>query len=356
MSSITNFEEQLRENISLHQFSTLGIGGPARYFFQATDGESVEKAVRWSRRQNLPLFILGGGSNILISDSGFPGLVVQIAIHGIEHYEENGAMIVTASAGEDWDEFVAYVVDKDWSGIECLSGIPGKVGATPIQNVGAYGQEVKDTIISVRAYDRDQDSVVTFSNSDCEFSYRQSIFKSKTINRYIVLSVTYRLTTQGSPSVRYPELQSYLAERIDKEPTLTQVREAVITIRRKKAMVLDPDDSDSRSVGSFFVNPIIGQSEFQTLVAKFDLSEKIPNFPAPDGKVKLSAAWLIERSGLSKGYRRGNVAISSKHSLAIVNRGEGSAREVLELKEEIQRCVREKFGIDLTPEPVLVGF
>src|SRR5262245_30741490 len=198
---------KLQENVSLQKYSTLVIGGPARYCVEALDAATVQEAVRWSREQNLPLFVLGGGSNILISDSGFPGLVLQISIRGIEGNEENGNVIVTASSGVDWDEFVEYTVANGWSGLECLSGIPGKVGATPIQNVGAYGQEVKETIVSVQTYDRHQDRIVTFSNSDCEFSYRQSIFKSTAIDRYIVLSVTYRLTPDGKPTIHYPELQ-----------------------------------------------------------------------------------------------------------------------------------------------------
>jgi UDP-N-acetylmuramate dehydrogenase len=349
-------EDHLQENILLKDYSTLRIGGPARYFIEATDVEVVRQAVGWAGEKNLLLFILGGGSNILISDCGFPGLVMRIAIRGIETREENGHVLVSASAGEDWDEFVAYTVSNDWSGLECLSGIPGKVGATPIQNVGAYGQEVKDTIVTVEAYDRSEKRIVTFSNSECEFGYRDSIFKSKVTDRYIVLGVTYRLTPRGRPSIRYPELRDYLAERIEGEPSLAEVRDAVVTIRRKKAMVLDPFDLDARSVGSFFVNPVVSRSEFESLQSKFGPDEKIPNFPAPEGRIKLSAAWLIERAGFSKGYRHANVGLSTKHALAITNRGEGTAQEVVELKEKIQRVVEEHFGIMLTPEPVLVGF
>jgi UDP-N-acetylmuramate dehydrogenase len=353
-------EKQLQENVRLENYSTLGIGGPARFFLRAQNEEIIEEAIEWAKKQNLPLFVLGGGSNILISDNGFSGLVLQIDIRGIKIDQNENEAIVSAKAGEDWDDFVSYAVSKNLSGLECLSGIPGKVGSTPIQNVGAYGQEVKDTIITVKAYDRDLKKIVTLSNSECEFSYRHSIFKSKAVDRFIILEVDYRLIPNGRPAVRYPELQKYLSENIEGEPSLAQVREAVITVRRRKAMVVDPDDIDSRSLGSFFVNPVIRRSEFQILEAEFNKrsnnGEKVPGFAAPEDMVKLSAAWLIEHSGFCKGYKHGNVGISSKHALAIINRGSGTAEEVIELMEKIQRGVEEEFGIKLSHEPIFVGF
>ncbi|MEW6734549.1 MAG: UDP-N-acetylmuramate dehydrogenase [Acidobacteriota bacterium] len=359
---MTSFEERLQENILLKNYSTLGIGGPARFFVDATDLETIEQALQWVTQQHLPLFVLGGGSNVLISDQGFAGLVLHLTLRGIESRSEQGNIIVDVAAGEEWDGFVAYAVDNHWGGVECLSGIPGKIGATPIQNVGAYGQEVKDTIVSVNLYDRYQRSFVTLPNSACQFRYRQSIFKSKAVDRYIVLGVSYRLTPNGKPSINYPELQKYLAERINGTPTLAAVREAVLTIRRQKSMVLNPLDSDSRSVGSFFVNPILSRTDFAALEsslrtdAKLRLKETIPHFPAPENMVKLSAAWLIEQAGFYKGYQYANVGISNKHALAIVNRGAGTAQEVLDLVKKIQHQVQQRFGILLTPEPVFIGF
>lgn len=356
------FQDLLQEHVPLNNYSTLCIGGPARYFVAAADDETVRSATRWAIDRDLPLFVLGGGSNIVIADGGFPGLVLYMTSRGITSRVDNGQVFVEAAAGEDWDSFVAHTVNNNWSGLECLSGIPGKIGATPIQNVGAYGQEVKETITHVRVYDRECDEIVTLTNDECQFSYRNSLFKSTAAGRYIVLGVGYRLQKDGQPAVRYPELQKYLSDQHKNEPTLNETRDAVITIRSKKAMVLDETDADARSVGSFFVNPVINTEQFEMLSESLRISgvvgadEKIPSFPAADGSVKLSAAWLIERAGFRKGYLHGNVGLSTKHALAITNRGQGTAREIVELAEKIKFVVREKFGITLTPEPVFIGF
>ena len=351
------FEEKIQENVLLKPFTTLKIGGLARYFADVTDEESIYKAVKWAKKEKLPLFILGGGSNLVISDDGFAGLVLHINNLGIISKIVENKIIVSVAAGEIWDDFALLAVNNGWSGIECLSGIPGKVGATPIQNVGAYGQEVKDTIIKVKAYDRIAEKVVEFTNLECEFSYRQSLFKTKVKDRYIVINVTYCLRLKDEPIIKYPELKKYLSENISSTPTLLQTREAVINIRRSKSMVVDENDPNSFSVGSFFVNPVIEEKNFEKLKKKLELKDiqgNIPQFPAEIGKVKLSAAWLIEKAGFRKGYRKGNVAISSKHALALINSGDGKAREIHDLALEIRQKVAEDFDIWLEVEPIFV--
>jgi len=307
----------------------------------------VREAVAWAADQGEPLFVLAGGSNLLIADEGFAGVVVQIALRGIiVQSEEPTSAIVRVNAGEQWDDFVAFAAGNNWAGIECLSGIPGSAGATPIQNVGAYGQEVSETIIRVEVLERDSGRVVTLTNWDCGFSYRNSIFKSAAKDRYVVLGVTFRLTPNGRPAIRYPEL----GKIVDEHSSLQEVRDAVIAIRRRKGMVIDPADPDTRSDGSFFMNPIVPRAQYEALQHL-----QMPAFPSGD-QVKLSAAWLIEHAGFEKGFALGNVGISTKHTLAIVNRGGGTAREVVELVRLIQGRVREQFGVELRPEPNFIGF
>ena len=343
---------RIERNVPLAPLTTLGIGGPAKYFFRAESVDQIREALAWASSISEPLLILAGGSNVLIADQGFPGVVVQIALRGINVESEDGeSVIVKVAAGERWDEFVALAVENRWAGIECLSGIPGSTGATPIQNVGAYGQEVSETIASVKTLDRSTGRVTSLTNRECGFGYRSSLFKNREKDRYVVLAVTFRLRPNGAPSVRYPELRKYLEEHSASVEDLKQVRDAVIAVRRRKGMVLDPNDPDTRSDGSFFMNPIISRSAFEELSAR---AGKLPNFPAGDD-VKLSAAWLIENAGFTKGFTHGNVGLSAKHSLAIVNRGGGTAREVLELVRMIQQKVREKFGMEIQPEPNFIG-
>ena len=325
----------MRRDVPLAPLTTLGIGGPARFFTEARSVSDVIEATATDQ----PLLILAGGSNVLIADEGFPGLVVHLKLRGITN-EDSG--VIKAAAGEPWDSVVELAVKKRWAGIECLSGIPGSVGATPIQNVGAYGQDVSETIVSVEVFDRSTRTVTTLSNADCQFGYRTSVFKNSAKERYVVLSVTFRLTPDGPPALRYPELQKFIGHASD----LQQVRDAVITIRRKKGMVIDPRDPDTRSDGSFFMNPIVPPSM---------VTPDMPHFPAGDN-VKLSAAWLIENAGFHKGFVHGNVGLSTKHTLAIINRGGGTAREVVELVQMIQAAVREKFGVEIHPEPNFIGF
>jgi UDP-N-acetylmuramate dehydrogenase len=355
-SAQQEFEQSLKANTPLAPFTTLGIGGPAKYFAEIKSSGALAAGVEWARAQNLPLFVLGGGSNIVVADDGFPGLVLHVCIYGVETHFEDGSVLIAAGAGEDWDGLVGLTVAKNWAGFECLSGIPGRVGATPIQNVGAYGQEISESLVSLEALDVQASQLVELSASDCDFEYRSSRFKTRDHRRFIITWVKYRLALDGVPAIRYPELHRHLSDL--EQVTLQQVRETVLTIRRQKAMVIDPSDPDSRSVGSFFVNPIIGNEQFEELkkILASGGDEDLPSFPAPNGCVKLSAAWLIEKAGIKRGYVYGNVGTSTKHALAIINRGGGTAREVSELREMIQRRVFDRFGITLTPEPVFVGF
>ena len=353
------FEKSIIEQMPLAKFTTLGIGGAAQYFIAVTTSEMLASAVAWARTHNLPWFILGGGSNIVIADEGFAGLVIHVRIGGLESRLENHQVIVRAGAGVEWDSFVATCVANHWAGIECLSGIPGRVGATPIQNVGAYGQEVSETIIAIEAFDTRTNRVVELSASQCDFGYRSSRFKLKDRNRFIVTNVTYQFKVNGKPAVRYADLQRHFAEAIITNASLAEVREAVLLIRRRKAMVIDATDSDSRSVGSFFVNPVVSGEEFEQIRQRASVvianMEEMPAFAAANNCLKLSAAWLIEGAGIRRGFVYGNVGTSTKHALAIINRGGGTAREVIELCNLIKARVMDTFGIALTPEPVFVG-
>jgi UDP-N-acetylmuramate dehydrogenase len=358
--ALEEFEQSVIENAPLASMTTLGIGGPARHFAECRSSEALSAGAEWARQRGLPFFALGGGSNIVVADRGFPGLVARVAIRGIETRFEGDKVILTAGAGEEWDKTVAMAVERGWAGIECLSGIPGRVGATPIQNVGAYGQETSETLLSLEALDLETGKLVKMNASECEFGYRASRFKTRDRNRYVITRVTYQLTANGKPAIRYAELQSFLSDNGASEPSLSETRSAVIEVRRRKAMVIDPGDRDSRSVGSFFVNPVVTREQFEQvkqLARKLiGNEEKMPAFPASDDRVKLSAAWLIERAGFRRGYEHGNVGTSSRHALAIINRGGGTAREVMELKDMIQKRALEMFGIALAPEPIFVGF
>lgn len=328
--------------------TTLQIGGPARFFARARTDEQVVEVFEIAARQGLDVFVLGGGSNLLVADGGFDGLVIQVAIDGVRQDGES----VTAGAGESWDDLVALCVANDLAGVECLSGIPGFVGGTPIQNVGAYGQEVSETIVSVRCFDRRSDDIIDLANADCGFTYRTSIFNSVERDRYVVLSVTYNLVDSGPPKISYKDIRAHFAGR---EPTLTEVRDAVLSIRRSKSMVIDATDPNSRSAGSFFKNPIVEHRKFEEIASQF-AETPVPSFPAGNDRVKIPAAWLIENAGFHKGFRLGNVGISANHSLALVNLGGGTAAEILALKGKIEAAIAEKFDILLQHEPVFLGF
>lgn len=344
---------QLQENVPLAPLTTIGIGGPARFFFRAHNVDEIVEALQWARTREQPVFFLGGGSNLLIADAGFPGLVIQLDLRGITVESDKGShAMVKVAAGESWDRFVKFAVRREWAGIECLSGIPGSTGATPIQNVGAYGQEVSETIARVEALDRTTGRVTWFTNDECRFGYRSSLFKNVERDRYVVLSVTFRLRRDGHATLKYPELKKYVEERGIALDDLAGVREAVIAIRKRKGMVLDPRDPDTRSDGSFFMNPILTPEQYTAFAER---APDAPHFPS-GADVKLSAAWLIEHAGFHKGFTHGNVGLSTKHTLAIVNRGSGTAAEVVALVEMIQRKVLETFGVDIHPEPNFIGF
>jgi UDP-N-acetylmuramate dehydrogenase len=346
----------ITENVPLSPLTTLKVGGPARYFVEATTTAEVSEAVDFSRSRSLPLFVLGGGSNLVISDQGWPGLVLKIGITGINHRHGRDEVIFEAGAGEDWDKFVGVVVAHNIAGIECLSGIPGTVGGTPVQNVGAYGQEVANAIESVLALDLRDGQVQEIAKQACGFSYRTSIFNTTERGRYIILQVNYTLKHDGDAFIAYADLKKYFAGWSQK-PTLADTRDAVRQIRAGKGMLLTPGDDDCRSAGSFFKNPILSAEQFAALTARADSKNlKIPNYPALDAQKKVSAAWLVEHSGFSRGYGNGPVGISRKHALAIVNRGNATAADVIAFKDYIQDRVEEIWAIVLEPEPVFVGF
>lgn len=342
---------KILENVPLAPLTTLKIGGAARFFALAEDEAHVLSAFNFAEENGFDLFVLGGGSNVLIADSGFDGLVLQIALKGIE-VKEN---IVTARAGEDWDEFVAFCVSRNLAGLECLSGIPGFVGGTPVQNVGAYGQEVSETIRSVRVFDRKSKEFLDLTNEDCKFAYRTSLFNSTSKNRFIVLAVTFELNQEGEPKIVYKDLREFFGER---KPSLSETREAVCQIRAEKAMLVRQGGLDANSAGSFFKNPVVSSEKFQKIKESLNANGtlNVPGFSAGDNHFKIPAAWLIEQSGFQKGYTKGRAGLSTKHTLALTNRGEATAKEILDLMNEIQMKVIEKFGISLSPEPVFIGF
>jgi UDP-N-acetylmuramate dehydrogenase len=411
----------IEENKPLASFTTFGIGGAARWFVEATSEEQIAEAAAWAGERGVPLFVLGGGSNLLVSDAGFKGLVVRVALHGIEvlgvadfdlqsgmkcqgttlvvpkksvsvkgtgfspyikPIQTTGALapekcspeglsiapgqiIYQAAAGEEWDAFVERTVQDNCAGVECLAGIPGTVGGTPVQNVGAYGQEAASAIERVRAFDLQTHSFVEFAASECGFAYRHSRFNSVDRGRYVVTRVDYRLTPGGAPTVRYVDLQRVLAEKQKEggELSLAEVAAIVRRVRQTKGMLMVEGDLDCHSAGSFFKNPLVSEEQFQRIAAvTAAVSEKAPpRFPAgPEaenlGLLKVPAAWLIEQSGFAKGYARGAAAISSRHTLALTNRGGASSADVLALAAEITAAVQSRFGIKLEMEPVMLGF
>ncbi len=342
---------EIQENVPLAPLTTFRIGGAARYFAVAEVEQDVATALRWASERDLAVFVLGGGSNLLVSDAGFDGLVLQVKTHGIAD-EGNGRLWV--GAGEIWDIFVEYAVAHGLAGIECLAGIPGLVGGTPVQNVGAYGQEVAETIEQVRAYDRESGAWVTLSKAECQFRYRESLFNKDQRGRYIVTSVQFKLQPEGKPQLRYADLQNRF--RADAQPTLAEVAETVRAIRSEKGMLLVEGDPDCRSAGSYFKNPIVDAELLPQIAAAEQIdANHIPNWPAGSGKIKLPAAWLLECAGFTKGYTEGAAAISSRHTLALTNRGGATCADILRLEEHIVVRVQELFGIRLEREPVLLG-
>lgn len=342
----------------LAPLTTLRLGGPARRLLVATTERELVGPVAEADGSGEPVLILGGGSNVVIGDAGFPGLVVKVAGHGIVRSERaDGRVALTIQAGEPWDRVVARAIDEGLAGIECLAGIPGTAGATPIQNVGAYGQEIADSLSAVRVFDRRARAVTELSPASCGLGYRTSVFRASA--RYLVLAVTLALTPgRGAAPIRHPQLARALGLEIGTSAPLEAVRDAVVGLRRGKGMILDPADPDSISAGSFFKNPVLDPAAFARLearAARRGASDPPPRFPLPSGGVKTSAAWLVERAGFARGRRVGRVGISSKHPLALVNLGGASSTELLALAREIAAGVQAAFGIGLVPEPLLVG-
>lgn len=336
--------------MDLADLTTLRLGGPAGQIVEATTERQLVDAVTIADEAGDPALIVAGGSNLVIADEGVPGTVILVRTRGISVDADDcsGAM-VTVQAGENWDDFVTHAIDRGWVGIEALSGIPGSVGATPIQNVGAYGQEVSQTTASVRTYDRVDARVRTFAAADCGFTYRHSRFKAEP-HRYVVLSVTFQfaLGDLGMP-VGYAELARTLGVEVGARPPLAAVRDAVLGLRQGKGMVLDADDHDTWSAGSFFTNPLLSPE------SAVGLPPGAPRYRQADGTIKTSAAWLIEHAGFAKGYGTGAARVSTKHTLALTNRGEATTVDLLGLAREIRTGVESRFGITLVNEPVLVG-
>ena len=355
-------DDMYREHVFLAPHTTVGLGGRARYFSTCTSVQEIQQSLIWAEERDMPVQVLGGGSNIVFADAGFDGLVVKVDLRGVYFDEQGEWCVVRTQAGEDWDRLVQLCIDRGLGGIECLSGIPGLAGATPMQNVGAYGQEVGEVITSVKALDRTTGEVVEFAREACDFAYRQSRFKRQDRDRFILVEVSYRLQRNGRPHLRYAELKRHVEETVDLDglesgrAALQAVRRAVLDLRRRKSMVVDVADPNSRSVGSFFLNPVVSQGQFVEIEKRWAAmggEGEVPSFVSDEG-IKVPAAWLVERAGFARGLRRGGVGVSENHALALVN-WDGTARELLALAEEIRGGVADKFGVQLEREPVVVG-
>jgi UDP-N-acetylmuramate dehydrogenase len=348
-----------RRDAPLAPLTTLRLGGPARRLVTVYDEASLLEVVRTADASGEPLLVLGGGSNVVLPDDGFDGTVVRVAVHGLRGARQGDGVRLTVAAGEDWDALVALCVADGLVGIEALSGIPGLIGASPIQNIGAYGQEVAQTVTAVRAYDRVAGTLVELAAEQCRFAYRSSAFKSEP-HRWLVLEVAFALTVgEQSAPVTYAELARTLGVQVGDRAPLADVREAVLSLRRGKGMVLDAADPDTRSAGSFFTNPHLSPPAASALRAQVldrcGPGVSLPEWPDGRGRVKVSAAWLIERSGFGKGHFDGPAGISAKHTLALVNRGGARTADLLDVARQVRDGVRGAFGVELEPEPVLVG-
>lgn len=340
---------EIQENVALAPLTTFRVGGTSRYFVQAEDEESIDAAVRWAEQRHLPFFVLGGGSNLLVTDDQFPGVVLRVNLRGIER--QGGTFDV--AAGEPWDDFVQWAVEANCAGIECLAGIPGSTGGTPVQNVGAYGQEIAQTVTRVRAFDRQAKQYLWLTRAECGFRYRESIFNTAARGRYIVTRVRFSLQAGGAPNLSYADLQKRFPG--EARPTLVEVAEAVRAIRKQKGMVVVPGDPDTQSAGSYFKNPVVPTTELSRVAKGAGVAaEDVPNWPAGEGRTKLPAAWLLERAGFIKGYGTGPARISSRHTLALTNRGGAHFADVMALERMIVAGVQERFGIKLEREPVVL--
>lgn len=341
---------KIQENIALAPLTTLGIGGPARWFAEAASEAEIAEACAWARAREVPLFVLGGGSNVLVSDTGFDGLVLHVALQGMALEGD----LLCAAAGEPWEHCVEQAAEAGLAGVECLAGIPGTVGGTPVQNVGAYGQEAASVVERVHGFDRLAQQFVEFTNAECGFAYRRSRFNTTDRGRYVVVRVDYRLRRGGAPTLAYADLKAHFAGW-KMMPSLAEVADAVRGIRKNKGMLPVEDAPECRSAGSFFKNPSVAP-EVAERAKQIAAGVAVRTFPADGGLVKIPAAWLIEQAGFSKGYALGAAAISSRHTLALVNRGGATAAEILALAEKIGAAVEARFGIRLEMEPERIGF
>jgi UDP-N-acetylmuramate dehydrogenase len=340
---------RIEHDVPLAPLTTLRLGGPAKRVAYVENVGELQEALRTEER----VLVLGGGSNLVVGDAGFDGLVIRLTMPQIRVHMHDDVAIVSAFASANWNDFVTQIVDAKLVGVECLAGIPGLAGATPMQNVGAYGQEVAERIVFVRAFDRETNEVVKLEPADCKFAYRTSVFKGSA--RWIILEVRFRFPrgTESAP-IRYAELSRALDIADGERAPLAEVRDTVIALRRGKGMVVDSTDPESRSAGSFFTNPILDANALVALEARLPAGTTLPRWAQPDGTTKVSAAWLIERAGYAKGYTVGRVGISRKHALALVNRGGVTTAELLALANEITSGVQTKLGVTLVPEPVIV--
>ena len=345
---------EVHEDVPLGALTSLGVGGAARFFARIRHSDDVSRVVDWAARRGLALTVLGGGSNVVVADAGVDGLVVTLELRGQELVgnEEAASVLVRVGAGEPWDDFVGASVRHGWAGVECLSGIPGLTGATPIQNVGAYGQDVGATLASVDVLEIDGLARRTLSHGECGLGYRTSRFKARDDGRFLVLAATFRLHAGGEPCLAYPEIARQFAGPA--RPTLADVRAAVLATRRAKSMLLDPGDENGRSCGSFFLNPELTRAEHDALVARAPVAP--PGYALPDGRVKVPAAWLIENAGFRRGQRFGNVGISSRHALALVCHPGATAAQVVDAAHRIRDGVRRVFDVSLEAEPRFFGF
>jgi UDP-N-acetylmuramate dehydrogenase len=337
----------IEESVPLAPLTTLGLGGAARFFAEITDTKQIGPALAWAAERNLQVFVLGGGSNLVVADDGFPGLVLRLRTRGRRWFEADGELRVEVEAGEPWDDVVADAILHDAAGIECLAGIPGSAGAAPVQNIGAYGQELAASVRSVRVVERATHEARTLAPAACEFRYRDSLFRREP-ERFVIVSVTLGLAMHGTPMVSYAELIAALTGEV----SLVSVRAAVLALRRKKSMLLDDADPNRHSAGSFFTNPVVDAAVADRVAAT---AAAMPRFPQADGRIKLAAGWLIEQAGLAKGFRQGQVGISSRHALALVHHGGGTTAELLRLARHVHERVLDRFGISLSPEPIFLG-
>jgi UDP-N-acetylmuramate dehydrogenase len=343
---------EIQRDVPLAPLTTLELGGAAQHFVRANDEAALIDALRWAADEDLPSAILGGGSNLIVPDEGYQGLVIQMAIADLDFH---GSGIVNAGAGVPWETVVNGAVRRDWAGLECLAGIPGSTGATPIQNVGAYGQEVAEVIARVHVLRRDTLTFEELVPEDCGFDYRDSLFKRQP-ERFVVSAVSFVLRPNGPGAVRYAELE----ESVGPDATLSDIRRTVLGLRRRKSMVLDPDDPNRRSAGSFFLNPVVALTDAERLVEQavrenlVASPREVPRYPAPDGNVKLAAGWLIEKAGIAKGTRRGAIGVSTRHALVLVHHGGGTTAELLGFADEIRARVHGRFGVALEREPRLL--